>query len=407
MTDCPGYLSVIINDRTGAEQLFHCDVMMPCPSRFNLTFTIPRTPTSHSSQVQTFEVILDDAKRPYQLLLTYFRSFGGAGNDGNAETGVAAEAYSSKVIQGHTTNVTKVFTACVMTVVICLSVRLLCDVTVLRREKPSITEEDHNDVITGGDVTGFTIADSGGQRRHLVCISLYVGFHVVYCLLITFTAMSAIFLVHFRSEIDHVTNGRKLLGNLTRRAISGVEQVSARVLETELELAERRSQRLSLACSRHVDDMTLAVQQSILNITLRHQRRNSTSVSSAMSAIINSTLADVERWMWTYVDELDKQFERRTKPVLVGETRFHRQIANSDWLLYARSLFNRSIALASLTASSSSPAAARTAGAVVRFLRTTLSVDIASDRQWYKPARLQRSVVTQHPHFCCDAFVSS
>lgn len=392
MSDCPAYLSIIINDRTAAEQLFNYDVMMPCPAHFNLTFTVPRILNSHTSQ--TFEVVLDDAKRVYRLLLTYFRSHGAAENDGSAKTSVAAEAYSSDVIQVQTSDVTKVVTACVMIVVICLSVRLLCDVTVLRREKPSVTADP--DDVTQPYATGSLSTVNSRQRQHLVFVSVYVGFNVLYSLLVTFTAVSVIFLFCFRSEVDHVTTGGQRLGSLTRRAISDVEKMSERRLEVELQLAERRGRQAPVACTRYVDDMTDFVRQSVFNVTLRHYRQNSISVSGLMSAVINSTVADVERWVLKYVGELEKQIERRANPVRLHQTRYRRQVTNSVWLLYARSLFNRSTALASLTTSSSSSSSTTSSDAaedeVVRFLEEAMSVHTASYPRWYKFAHLQRSV---------------
>jgi len=411
MSDCPGYLSITINDRAAGEQLFHYDVMMPCPSRFNLTFTVPRRSSSHTSQrprqatkVQTFEVVLDDAKRVYRLLLTYFRSLGTAEDDGIAENGVSAEAYSSKVTQGHTTDVTNVVSACVMVVVICLSVRLLCDVTVLRREKPSVSG-DHDDVTQPCSAGSVSTVD-GPRRHHLVFLSMYVGLNVVYCLLVTFTAVSAVFRFHFRSEIDHVTTGGQRLGELTRRTISDFEKAYERRFEMEFQLAENRGRQVPVAYTRYIDDMTDVVRQSVFNATLRHHRQNSTSVSGLMSAVINSTAEDAEKWVLKYVDELDKEFERRANPVRLHQRRVRRRIANTGWLLYARSLFNRSTALASLTTSSSSSSSSATAAAgvdeVIRFLEETMSVRTARHRHWYKSADLQRSVVRS----TCDRSIS-
>ena len=392
MSDCPGYLSIIINDRSAVKRLFHYDVLMSCPARFNLTFPVPRTPSfTANHRVQTFEVVLDDAKRTYQLLLNYFRSADAAENDGIAENGAAAEAYSSKVVQGHTSDVTKVVTACVMMVVICLSVRLLCDVTVLRRKKPSVTVDPDDVTQPAGSVS--TVDHS--QRRHFVFIAIYVGFNVIYCVLVTFTVVSAVFVVHFRPEIDQLTSGGQRLGNLTRLVISDVEVMSTRSLQMELELAERKGHQLPVACARYIDDMADRVRQSVANVT---RRRNSTSVSGLMSAVINSTAADAERRVLKYVGDLEKEFERRAGPARHHRRRLLGQVVNSNWLLYARSLYNRSTALSSLTtsSSSSSAAAAEAAGEgdeVMRFLTEMLSVPVANRLRWYKPARLQRSVL--------------
>jgi len=334
-SDCPGYLSIIVNDRSAAEQLFHYDVMMPCPSRFNLTFSVPRTPNQRLSQghsrqaaaIQSFEVILDDAKRAYRLFLTYFRSPTVAGDDGNAEGGVAAEAYSSKVVQDHVTDVTKIVTGCAMLVVVCLSVRLLCDVTVLRRqqEKPGI--------ITGDDVTrpyhppgSRSTASEGRPRRHLVFVTIYVSFYAFYSLLVTFTGVSAMFVFHFRSDIDHVTSGGARLGELTRGVVTHVEEVTSKGLELEMELVEKRSREVSLACTHYMDDIADVVR----NVTRRHQgRRNSASVSGLMLTLINSTLSEVRRWVEKYVEELDKSFDRRAEPLRHLRANYHHQVVNS------------------------------------------------------------------------------
>ena len=150
---------------------------------------------------------------------------------------------------------------------------------------------------------------------------------------------------------------------------------------------------------RYLDDMSDLVRQSVFNVTLRHHRRNFTSVSGLMSAIINATVADMERWMLKYVDELDNQFERRANPVRLRYKRFRHQTVNGVWLLYARSLFNRSTALASLTTSSSSSSSAAAAAAgddddkVTRFLDEMMSVHTVSHPRWYKSAQVHRSVI--------------
>ena len=378
--------------------------MTSCPSRFNLTFSVPRSPTSRlpeapttSAHVQTFEVALDDTKRVYRLLLTYFRSVGAAGHDGSAERGVAAEAYSSKVVEGHTAGVTEVVTACVMMVVICLSVRLLCDVALLRREKPTVTGDP--DDVTRPHATKPILTAGGRQRRHLVFISVYIGFNVVYSLLVTFTAISAAFLFHFRYELGHVTAGGEWLGELTRQAIGDVELTSERSMLTELRLAESRVRQVPAACTRHLDDMTYFVQQSLVNVSLRHQRqRNSTSVSGLILAVINWTVADAERRVSEYVDELNERFQRRADSVVFRRDRYRHQVVNSVWLLYARSLFNRTVALSTLTTSSSSSSSSSSStdgiDEVMRFLDEMLSVYDNHRLHWLTSAPLQRSVVT-------------
>lgn len=69
MTDCPGYVSVIINDFLEQEELFNYDLVVPCPRDFHAMFSVP---TWGVRQDKTFELILFDAKKTFRMFLTYF-----------------------------------------------------------------------------------------------------------------------------------------------------------------------------------------------------------------------------------------------------------------------------------------------------------------------------------------------
>jgi len=83
---------------------------------------------------------------------------------------------------------------------------------------------------------------------------------------------------------------------------------------------------------------------------------------------------------------------------MIRRRRYRREIANSAWLLHVRSLFNRSVALSSLTtsSSSSSPSSVASASAtevedeVMRFLEEMMSVHDVHRPRWFKSDRLQR-----------------
>lgn len=69
MTDCPGYISVTINDFLEQEELFNYDLVVPCPRDFQAMFSIP---TWGVRQDKTFELILFDAKKTFRIFFTYF-----------------------------------------------------------------------------------------------------------------------------------------------------------------------------------------------------------------------------------------------------------------------------------------------------------------------------------------------
>jgi len=67
MSNCPAYLGVTINNRIELEELFRYDLVILCPTDFNLTFKIPNW-GQHSEK--TFDIHLEDATHSYDIYLT-------------------------------------------------------------------------------------------------------------------------------------------------------------------------------------------------------------------------------------------------------------------------------------------------------------------------------------------------
>ncbi len=51
LSDCPGYVGIVINNRMDLEELFRYDALIFCPAVFNITFKVtPPSVTSSSRQ---------------------------------------------------------------------------------------------------------------------------------------------------------------------------------------------------------------------------------------------------------------------------------------------------------------------------------------------------------------------
>jgi len=69
--NCPGYISLVVNDWLSSDELVRSDAVISCPPQFNITVVLPIQQRYRSASSQTFEVILDDAKTMYALMLVY------------------------------------------------------------------------------------------------------------------------------------------------------------------------------------------------------------------------------------------------------------------------------------------------------------------------------------------------
>jgi len=63
-------VDIAVNDWSTGEELFHYDLAVLCPPRFNATFYLPRRALAAGTTNRSFHVVLDDAVKRYQVYLT-------------------------------------------------------------------------------------------------------------------------------------------------------------------------------------------------------------------------------------------------------------------------------------------------------------------------------------------------
>ena len=73
MSDCPAHLAVTIIDLVLYDELFRYDLLILCPSTFNVSFRFPCVLTRSTQDLMTssFDVHLSDASRSYHVYLTH------------------------------------------------------------------------------------------------------------------------------------------------------------------------------------------------------------------------------------------------------------------------------------------------------------------------------------------------
>src|SRR6218665_3048214 len=69
MTGCPAYLGITVNNRREFEELCRYDLLILCPSEFNVTINIPKQ--NDEPPVVTFDVRLHDIEKNYSIFLTH------------------------------------------------------------------------------------------------------------------------------------------------------------------------------------------------------------------------------------------------------------------------------------------------------------------------------------------------
>jgi len=70
MSDCPAYLAVTITDLLLHDELFRYDLLILCPSTFNVSFRFPTSTTTPDLMTSSFDVHLSDAVMSHRIYLT-------------------------------------------------------------------------------------------------------------------------------------------------------------------------------------------------------------------------------------------------------------------------------------------------------------------------------------------------
>ena len=73
MSNCPAYLAVTVTDLALYDELFCYDLLVLCPSTFNVSFRFPSslTRSTHDLMTSSFDVHLSDADRSHHVYLTH------------------------------------------------------------------------------------------------------------------------------------------------------------------------------------------------------------------------------------------------------------------------------------------------------------------------------------------------
>lgn len=324
MTDCPAYLSITINDRSEAEEVFKHDLLISCPPFFNLTYTLPTQGLRHDKAI---DVIFFDSKREYRVFLSYLFADGGqrspagsnlVGEDTSDETGSEQPRFEFR--EG--------LCFFVFAVILSLVVNCLAFLVSLFLDLSPFPFNATRDL---GTMTS--------SRRRSVIVVVYVIARVVVALTFTFGALFLLLALFLRRPIDDVIDGTGP-EMLRRPDFSGMVRFDDPEEEEE---EAKASGSVQIACSNYVDEMVAVVLSRMDEHVTRSRFGDDDSVSGAVRDVLGRNLRrHGNRWGVAWQQQV-----RAVKNQVRLLMRRHRsRIAaslGSRWFQFARSLYNATL----------------------------------------------------------------
>jgi len=338
MRHCPAYLGITVNDRLEYEKLFRYDLLISCPPNFNITFFIPNW--RGVKPEKTFDLILDDARKPYRVFLTHVL-YENASQMLQVITNVSANTQANPNSAFFVVTLVIFLTV----LIICLLVYTFAETTPKRRGAWS--KEWLRNVVEydDGKIRIFRLRNfkrRNPMQRALVVV--YVFFNLIHCLMFTFTAFSTIFTSRMSVQIATLKNFNNVQTSSSytaRDKLASLERHTA----TEFQRQTTVWNGAQTACDNYIDDLAAAIRTNFENATniesIIDRVYGRLSITNVVRNKYNRTLQGFLEELDRYVSEYGVNVEVDLRRTLIGYRGYIRTLGKSPWLMYPQILFNK------------------------------------------------------------------
>ena len=338
MSGCPGYVGIVINDRTELEEIFRYDTLIFCPTTFNMTFHIPNR---GQRMDRTFEVLFEDSEKSYSVYLTHM---------------LFSEPYSQETRKalsdkptptGRWSLIVIIITSCLAALLLMNLMYAYLQLTKARAHKQSASKQRY---YHKSQTQSNNVSDSLRQNKQLtecqyVFIVCYVVFRVVYSLLFSFTVFLAILVVVIESDtntLHNIPNVHHLKTNTTNTYASSINEHAQAELLRQSELVSSMQD----ACSNYIQELFVNVQREIENASLRAQYSEmyapDTSISRYVKDLVNQRFERYGNETTNYTEQIYANFTTAIEPVMHSYGTYLDKVFNNRWFQFPQDMMNNS-----------------------------------------------------------------
>lgn len=340
MTDCPGYLGIVLEDKVESLEFARYDLLVSCPPLFNVTFLIPN---SGGDVERTFGLALDDSHQVHRVYLTRiaFRWYATERCDEEAKARRFAAEYPEA---RHATVILLLFVA--FAGVLCCSYRCVAS-RIATRGKPTSprllklvpkTLENHVTPATTRSRAWVTRLQRLNRCQRTMMV-VYVAVQLLQGVLFTTTCVSTV-LRAYVGDYSPVTALEGVNVRLLRELDGAVRAVDGQVSQ-QLDRRFQSAARMEVACGEYFDDLA----ETLLSKKKEEEEQKSgvpRSVSSAVGKLYSETIGRYRERVRRFQRDHRRNFDAQVRANLAPYGRLVRRFIYSPWLMFAQSVFNQS-----------------------------------------------------------------
>lgn len=352
LSSCPGYLCVTINDRQEAEELFRYDMIVKCPSTFELTFKVPNWGLR---QDRTFDVVLNDAKKDYRVFLTKSALMNGPTYD----------TLERKPLVGTQANS---FPFLILSVLICGVIAILCLVVFVHmdmnkgRDSRKKWEHAHSgryDVtINPSTYPGGVLSNQNTWQSQQTCcqvlramsssktlvVILYIAFKVVYSFLFTFSVFFTVIILCLHGNLRLLMGIHNIQVDHYNQSHGIQDKVEAHV-QREVERQMDHLKHMQGACDLYAENLVETLLTDIEHVSEENFAQRVLDIQHSISGLtqdrLKKLLGDYNDEIKMFTQKSQKKFNDSVVPHLKSYRRYLEQnIFKNNWFLSAAHLYN-------------------------------------------------------------------
>jgi len=330
MTQCPGYLSITVNDRQDLEEIARYDALVSCPTEFNITISLPNLNTNIE---KTFDVILDDAKTTFHVFLTTLLMCRPATHESLAIQPSSAKKEDS--IEVYSWLIPATVSAIVSTAIaLGLTAHIRSE---LKLSKHGRMKYPHSEIQQNGKSSNIVPPVRFWAGKHgfrslsvsrKIVICLYAGVSVIYSVVFTFTVLSSLTYLLLEPKVASLLSLRlNHIGQSARQVAMAVHW------DKEMNRHARLGCTIQKACDRYGEEL-------VESFSPLFPSPNTASIPDFFSGLCR-TLALYQVEMNNYSTEYRNHVNIEMRHTMKRFRVLAEQILRNGWFAHAKSLWGR------------------------------------------------------------------
>lgn len=338
MSDCPGYISVTINDFIEQEELFNYDLIVPCPRDFQVMFSVP---TWGVRQDKTFEVVLFDAKKTFRVFLTHFWK--------DSSIGSRSEDLREAELE-NTGSLFPAYTLLVLLLVVGIYCILRIYIEMTKRMQNSLSVNFHDPIPPDKTAEKYLKAKPFSRLTlpwlHPVYIILVIA-RILYSFLFTFTTFSVVmrlyipnctesFLIFSRCQDFHAERSLNIS--------AAAEDYYRKETSRQAKLARSARKACDVYTGELLEMLLFKMQDVRKADVLESLVSSGISFATVFGNALNVTLSLYHHQLSDMQQEYERSAEKRLQPKMKHYGEYTDVLYGNSWFVFPQVLFNLSTA---------------------------------------------------------------